>query len=64
MKNEKYILYPFGMKAICPECAGILTIMGEYGNYKCFDCKSNFKVLNDGINDKSVICSKIRTLSI
>lgn len=58
MKNE-YILYPFGTKAICPECAGILKTVGELGTYKCFDYKSNFKVLDNGINDKSVICSKI-----
>lgn len=59
MKNEKYILYPFGMKAICPECAGILTISGEYGRYKCIDCRSVFVITGDGSNDKSIICSKI-----
>lgn len=57
--NRQHRIFPFGRKAICPDCSGLLSMTEEYGQYKCCDCKSVFKVISEGITDKDVICEQI-----
>lgn len=59
VKNKQYVLFPFGKKAICPACSGLLFMTEIQGKYKCYDCKAMFNIVGEGITDRDVFCVQI-----
>lgn len=53
--NKNCEIYLFGRKAICPECSGLLTSIGDM-KYYCIDCHTTFNVIDTGRNDSKVVC--------
>lgn len=47
MSDKKHMVMLLGRKAICPECSGVLSMVGE-DRMRCIDCKEWFDILEPG----------------
>lgn len=52
----KYNIHFFGMTAICPRCSGLLRNTQKIYEYRCIDCKTVFRIVDEGLTDKEAIC--------
>ena len=59
MTKERYNIYLFGRKAVCPVCSGMLAAIGKNLHYTCIDCHSSFQIVDGGLTDNEVVCEKV-----
>lgn len=64
MSDKRYCIHLFERKAICPKCSGMLAATGEDLRYWCIDCKSAFKVVEEGLTDNEAVCEQIERKAV
>lgn len=59
----QYIIYMNGNR-ICPKCNAMMIpiYFGEDAFYKCFDCKTRYKVTDLGMMDKEMVLEEMMPL--
>lgn len=55
-KNKQYTVHIVGVRAICPICSGAALLSVENKKIWCIDCKTVYRIVDFGRNDKEMIC--------